>query len=882
MKYISLFILFTLFSTILNASYIRSIRIGSFPTQKHAEDSLAKINEFVLNNNTLVDLQAENYFEFKTRRSGKYYITLVEPFTQRPVLQKVLDILRTEYEGIYVSKLKSLPEDMQELEEFSEPVTPVVPNYKTQKIEKKPIEIKENVDDSEDEEYIHTDEKEDEVLSQNSTSTTVDKVEKYNEIDKPQGDNSLLFQILSFALFIILLLIVRVLVKQKKDLESYVNQDMINVEKFNQVNQEISKKDKIMAHVSHELRSPVTAIMGLTHLVLETGLTKVQKDYITKIESSSEHLLNLLNDILDVSKIEAGELKIEKSEFNINDILNYVISVNTIGAQKNNTNISLDIAHDVPSRVIGDSLRLGQVLINLLGNSVKFTHDGEIALEVKKISEYSENLRLEFSISDTGIGMSDEELNKVFTSYFQADDSTSREFGGTGLGLSISKQLIEMMHGEIKVQSKKGIGTTFTFNIQFKLKDSQNQRQYRLPSSKMLNKKVLIVDPSNKNVIPIIKSLGYFNYRTTSISSFEEAVLEKDVHFDIVIINQERLTKVAIEKIQTMQNIDKGMKVVTLNGLSGINNNINNLVQDLKVDAYLNMPCTQNSILNLMIDLYVVKKLDQRSRKIESNDKFKKLVGKKMLVAEDNELNHKVISGLLAKTGIEIIFVRNGQEAVDLIRKDIDFDIVLMDINMPLLNGYEATREIRKSIKYNSLPILALTADVMDESITKAYESGMQGHIAKPIIVDIFYKKIIDTLSHPAVVRKEINQSTNALKKELGELEELSVMIGLGRCNNDVDFYKSILNDFKSMYANSSDKLKSLCEDDNFKQARRMAMDIKDVALNIGAYNLCESAATMEYEFEKGSRSNWKDFIEFYSGVLEKLLKDIDTYLTKS
>jgi len=280
----------------------------------------------------------------------------------------------------------------------------------------------------------------------------------------------------------------------------------------------------------------------------------------------------------------------------------------------------------------------------------------------------------------------------------------------------------------------------------------------------------------------------------------------------------------------------------------------------------------------MITELYVTKNLDKRSRKKKTKDKIKELTDKKILIAEDNELNHKVIKGLLSHTTIELTFVKNGREALELLNNDIKFDLILMDINMPILGGYEATAEIRKNKKYDNIPIFALSADITDEAVKKSIESGMQGHISKPIIVDVFYKKIFDTLSKPTkYTNKKIPQKE--LKQEDSSFEELSVSIGLERCENDQKFYKLILKDFKKMYANSSHKLEKLCKEMNFKEARHMAMDIKDVALNIGAYNLCESAATMEYEFEKGSRSKWRELITLYSKNLNKLFRDIDKYL---
>ena len=852
----------------LNAEYIRSIRIGSFPTQSTAENSFSNLEEFILLHKNVEDLETSRDFVFKVRESGKYYVIVAEPFTDKTVLQEVLDTLRLEYTDIYVTKLKQMPI-----------------------IEKREETLDSVVEEKEEENLVLPEEKSETVMLQKDISQKdalviteeLSKIE--NTVDDKvvtlitKEDSNLVFylSIVIVILFLLIFFLIKYIFSLKKNNEGLLNSEMIYEERWKQSSKDVSSKDELLSHVSHEIRTPMTAIMGLTHLVLESELTKLQKDYIEQIENSSQHLLNLVNDILDVSKIQAGELKIEKSEFNINSILDYVLSVNAINAKRKCVVLTMDVEQGIPSKVVGDSLRLGQVLINLIGNAVKFTQDGEVNLSLKVHSKFFDSLKLEFAVSDTGIGMTETQVENIFNSYYQANDSTSREFGGTGLGLAISKELIKMMDGEIKVNSQKGVGTTFTFTVNLKLKDPDNQRHYRLPSSTMLNKKILIVDPSNKNVIPLIKSLDYFNYKIDSTSSCEDYTVERIKEYDILIINQYNITTSTVEIILNMQKQGK-TKLVVLSELYSVIDS--GLLKNLNVDSYLQVPCSQQNILNMIIDLYVAKNLDKRSRKTTLKDKLKLIPNKKILVAEDNDINQKVIKGLFVQTGIELTFVDDGQEAVDLVHKNIYFDLILMDINMPNMNGYEATREIRKSSKYNKLPILALTGDVMDDAVSKVMASGMQGYISKPIIVDIFYKKIYDILSNNDKYLVDSSIKIEEVEENDG-YNEFSILVGLGRCHGDEEFYHSILEEFKGMYINSSVNLKELCNAGKFKEARRLAMDIKDVALNIGAYNLCESTATMEYEFEKGERSNWREFISFYEIQLTKLFKEIDKYLEK-
>ena len=853
MKYILIFSFFVVFS--LDAAYIRSIRVGSFPNETTANQALVKLLEFSGKYPEIIELEKRSIFEIKVRKSGKYYVTVIEPLIDKNNLQKILDIIRIEYKDAYVTKLKTLPkinlsksiEKKVVLKEKKEVITKIsTPILKKEDL--KPLNLKPEVHK---EEIRHS--------QTNLTSNIF----------------TFTFTFIFILLFIGFLFL---FFTYKRKIEKYENINLMNEEKISKLKKQLSDKSNLISYVSHELRTPMTAIMGLVHLLKDDQLSLKQKDHILRIESASEHLLNLINDILDVSKIDSGELKLEKNEFNLNDILSYVIGVNAIKAKANNTSLNIEVDKDVPSKIIGDSLRIGQVLINLIGNATKFTHDGDITIKVEKISSFNEKVTLKFSVSDTGIGMTKEQVNKIFNSFYQADESTSRKFGGTGLGLSISKNLVEKMGGTINVTSKKDVGTTFFFTIDFNLKDSENKRQYRLPSGKLLNKKILIIDPSNKNVISFLNLFGYFNYEVNSIPSFEGMDIDTDEKYDILVVNQHVLTELAIQKLKEFSKNNNVKIVITSEIHSGLSSQILN---QLKIDFYLEMPCTQQNILNLIVDLYVSKNLDSVPKKVSIKDKLKKLKNKKILIAEDNEINQKVISGLLSNLGIELTFVNDGREAVDIIDKDVQFDLILMDINMPNLNGYEATKIIRDNYKYTNIPILALSGDISQDDIRKSLDVGMQGHIAKPIVVDSFYKLILEHLQTSDNAAKDINKKISAHEQKIKDdrYPELSIVDGIKRCENDIEFYKSILKDFIKMYKSSSKTMEDLCVKDEFKKARKLAMDVKDVALNIGAYNVYESAASMQYEFEKGSRGNWWENISLYENALKKLFKDIDKYL---
>jgi len=894
MKLIVLFFILFISISSIEASYLRSIRIGTYPSEERAKKALLKLNEYIAAHKDIVKLQKEWGFIFKQRKSGKYYITLAEPFTNRKVLQKVLNTLRLAYPDVYVTRLKrkSPSKEIKNTEKKLQEIEQKVQTTNEAKEKPSILQVQEDLQletTQDKEKSLHESVIEHELnntktlkVEKSKTFITTSSVEKTSAPQKTRPqiivEKESSIYIIAFYIVVVLLMIFSfILFYYRKKFLEIKEKEFIVGERFKQLKEEIENKEQLISYVSHEIRTPMTAIMGMVNLVLESDLTPPQKDYLEKIEKSSTYLLNLLNDILDLSKIEADKLAIDKSEFNINDVLYYVYNVISINAQRNNIHISMHIDKDVPSHVMGDSLRVGQVLINLLGNAVKFTKDGEVSLSVSKKESFADKAILEFRVTDTGIGMTQEQIENLFNSYYQADASISREYGGTGLGLAISKHLIGMMGGEIRVESQKGIGTTFMFHLPFSLKDAENKRQYRLPSKKLLYKKVLLVDSSNKTAIPLMQALGYFHYIPYNIPSFEKIIDKLDANeYDIIIINIENLTSKAIENIKNMKKIHN-LKVVIVSDLhSSLEDGS---FSNLMIDSYIKPPITIQSVLDMVTELYTKREKPKALKKVDNyREELKKFKEKKILVVDDNELNHKVIAGILAKIGIEVTFVDNGQKAIDLLHKGVRIDLILMDINMPIKNGYDTSLEIRQDRAYNNIPIIAFSADLSSEAIKKSFKSGMQGHLSKPINMDEFYSKIIELFKN-----KNFTVATMKQKKSHLALHKDNKMFlsqkGLIQCSNDRGVYKIILNDFLKMYKNVVHEFYDLCISDKFKEARYLAMDFKDVAFNIGAYKLAEGIAALEYEIEKGCRGNWRGNLKEMEDILNQLFKEIQKYL---
>ncbi len=859
MKYI-LFFLLTV--TLLQAEYLRTIRIGTFPDEDSAKKALLKLQEYAKSNTAIAKLQKKWNFEFKERKSGKYFITLAEPFRDRVVLQEVLDNLRLEYPDIYVTRLKSYkPFIAKKPQQVQTPIKEEILELSAKEPEKKVVSKQEK-----------SEEKTETVQKQ----AQVNKPEKKDMVQEDEQHINYAF-IALFVLFLLVLMALYMMQRYKKRLEEKQLEAMMLQEKLEQAEQKLKNKDKVFSHTSHELRNPMGAIIGLSHLLLEESMSQKQKEYVKKIEGSAKYLLDIVNDILDISKMEAGALKIERREFNINHVLRHVVNIVSVAARENGTRVELDINNNVPPYIVGDSLRLTQVLVNLLSNAVKFTKNGVVVLSIRKTTQHADMLTLEFCVKDNGIGMTPSQLKNIFNSYTQASESTAREYGGTGLGLSIVKYLVDIMKGDIHVESKKHHGTTFVLHMKFHTYKEKEKRFYRLPSTEYLNRRILIVEKSQSNIKKLTNAFSYFNYFVHTIPSFHDTVLDPNLHFDIVVVNKTLMDEQAKQIIKDMKKEYRTKFVLFSDSVYELDKK---LLESLDVNEHLSRPFTQEDILELLKKVCTVSKLDYKPKQeeVSAKEKLKKVGQRKILIAEDNRLNHKVIQGILADTQLELTFVEDGQEALEKLHDEsVTYDLILLDINMPKLNGYETAMEARKIKKYEKKPIVALTADVMPDAINKCYEAGMQGHIAKPIIINNFYEKLFRLLSkEPVIELKQVKKETDGKKQKY---RELSIATGLEHTHNDTALYKSLLKDFQDVYANSAMELQKMIENKEFEKARKKALDIKETSLHIGAYKLYESVAALQYEIEKAQRSSSLEMLRFYKDSLIALLKEIKAYI---
>ncbi len=499
-------------------------------------------------------------------------------------------------------------------------------------------------------------------------------------------------------------------------------------------------KSEFLANMSHELRTPMNGIIGFTDLVLTTELQKTQRDYLKNVKKSAYGLLEIINDILDFSRIEAGKLLIDNTMFKLDELVEETIDILTLKAFEKNLEMLYRVDHDIPSQLVGDPVRIRQVIVNLLGNAIKFTKEGEIYVSIRKngnayIHDGKKYLNFIIQVKDTGIGIPKDKLQKIFESFTQADNSTTRKYGGTGLGLAISKSLAELMHGELTVESEAGKGSSFSLCLPLEIANDQPEIQIQ---PKPLLKKVLVVDDNITNLHLMEETLGYFQIYCETSSNGREALLKIEsaratgAPFDLVITDHHMPGMDGINLASEIQKSMPGVKQPFILMLSSLEKNLYQHEADKNgIDKFISKPVKLHELNSTLLSLF--EKNMQNDTLHPSFGSIEKITqAASIMVVDDDPINMMLISEVLKRMGFEIIQMQNGKEVIESL-PHYDPVLIFMDVNMPEMNGYTTTRIIRKmQTSHSKIPIIALTADAMKGDKERCLDAGMNKYISKP------------------------------------------------------------------------------------------------------------------------------------------------------
>ena len=595
-------------------------------------------------------------------------------------------------------------------------------------------------------------------------------------------------------------------------------------------------KSEFLANMSHEIRTPMNAIIGMNYLVQKTELTEKQADYIHKVDISAKALLRIIDDILDFSKIEAGKLQLEDSSLFLEETIAQVAdAVNVKLRKKKEVELISYIDPNIPAVIQGDGLRLRQVLLNLTDNAGKFTERGEIKIEARLINIIGHRIRIQFSISDSGIGMTNDQIGRIFTPFQQADISTTRKFGGTGLGLTICKSIIELMNGQLEVESQLGHGSIFRFTAEFQTANIETQHQG--PYEPKQGLKALLVDDSESARIILDEMLTSFGFEVYSAENAQQAIeIFKTQHsvespFSILMVDWKMPGMNGIELVESLKQQMESIPAVIMVTAYGLES-IKEAASKKLVNDYLLKPINPSTlfdVINNILHLSPTRSPQEVSKLVDLNDVREMLQGAKVLLVEDNDMNLDLATELLTDVGIVLSIARNGLEAIEQVEKE-KFDAVLMDIQMPEMDGLTATQKIRQDGRYNQLPILAMTAHAMKGEAEKSIAAGMNEHITKPIDPLVLYSALIRHIKKTNIEMQAAAPASNELV-----IEGLNTTEGLYRVGGKMDSYKKLLRSYTAVYGNVQSEGTKALQSGNIGTISTYLHTLTGITGNIGA-----------------------------------------------